>query len=52
MTPPITGTPDDIAAALHALSEAGMGHIQLAGDPITTKSIESPAPVLERRRAG
>lgn len=50
-TPPITGTADDIAAALHALSEAGMGHIQLVVDPITTKSVESLAPVLERLRA-
>lgn len=49
--PPITGTADDIAAALHALSGAGMGHIQLVVDPITSRSIESLAPVLERLRA-
>jgi alkanesulfonate monooxygenase SsuD/methylene tetrahydromethanopterin reductase-like flavin-dependent oxidoreductase (luciferase family) len=51
VTPPITGTADDIAAALHTLSEAGMGHIQLVVDPITTRSIEALAPVLERLRS-
>ncbi len=51
VTPPITGTADEIAAALNALSEAGMGHIQLVVDPITAASIESLAPVLELVRA-
>jgi alkanesulfonate monooxygenase SsuD/methylene tetrahydromethanopterin reductase-like flavin-dependent oxidoreductase (luciferase family) len=51
VTPPITGTADDIAAALHTLSEAGIGHIQLVVDPITTRSIEALAPVLERLRS-
>lgn len=51
VTPPITGTSDDIAAALHALHEAGMGHIQLVVDPITTRSVESLAPVLEMLKA-
>lgn len=51
VTPPITGTADDIAAALHTLREAGMGHIQLVVDPITARSVEALAPVLERLRA-
>jgi alkanesulfonate monooxygenase SsuD/methylene tetrahydromethanopterin reductase-like flavin-dependent oxidoreductase (luciferase family) len=51
VTPPITGTADDIAAALHTLSEAGIGQIQLVVDPITTRSIEALAPVLERLRS-
>jgi alkanesulfonate monooxygenase SsuD/methylene tetrahydromethanopterin reductase-like flavin-dependent oxidoreductase (luciferase family) len=51
VTPPITGTTDDIAAALHTLSEAGIGHVQLVVDPITARSIEALAPVLERLRS-
>ncbi len=51
VTTPITGTADDIASALHALHEAGLGHIQLIVDPITTNSVVSLAPVLERLRA-
>lgn len=51
VTPPITGSADDIAEALHSLAEAGMGHIQLVVDPITTRSVESLAPVLERLRS-
>jgi hypothetical protein len=48
LTPPITGSSDDIAAALRAFSTVGIDHIQLVVDPINARSVESLAPVLER----
>jgi alkanesulfonate monooxygenase SsuD/methylene tetrahydromethanopterin reductase-like flavin-dependent oxidoreductase (luciferase family) len=48
VTPPVTGSSDDIAAALHAFSGVGIDHIQLVVDPINTRSVESLGPVLEQ----
>jgi probable F420-dependent oxidoreductase len=43
---PISGPPRAIADHLHALAQAGAGHLQLVVDPITTASIEQLGPVL------
>lgn len=44
---PIRGGADEIAGALAAFAEAGVGHVQLVVDPITLDSIESLAPALD-----
>jgi alkanesulfonate monooxygenase SsuD/methylene tetrahydromethanopterin reductase-like flavin-dependent oxidoreductase (luciferase family) len=47
-TPPHDGTqPDEMAAILRRYAEAGIGHVQLVLDPITTDSIAECAPILE-----
>jgi alkanesulfonate monooxygenase SsuD/methylene tetrahydromethanopterin reductase-like flavin-dependent oxidoreductase (luciferase family) len=43
---PLTGSPDDIAAGLAAMAEAGAAHLQLVVDPITERSIEVLAETL------
>jgi alkanesulfonate monooxygenase SsuD/methylene tetrahydromethanopterin reductase-like flavin-dependent oxidoreductase (luciferase family) len=47
--PPISGTPEQIAAGLAAFAgpQARATHLQLVVDPITRQSIEALAPVLE-----
>ena len=37
---PVHGTPDDIAAHVAAMAEAGASHLQLVVDPITQDSVE------------
>ncbi|HEX9044724.1 MAG TPA: LLM class flavin-dependent oxidoreductase [Candidatus Limnocylindrales bacterium] len=44
---PIEGSADDIAGALRAFADIGIGHVQLVLDPISRESIESLGPVLE-----
>ncbi|MGZ6260469.1 MAG: LLM class flavin-dependent oxidoreductase [Candidatus Limnocylindrales bacterium] len=46
-TPPWEGAPEVLAAALRSYAEAGIAHVQLVLDPITTGSIEALVPVLE-----
>jgi alkanesulfonate monooxygenase SsuD/methylene tetrahydromethanopterin reductase-like flavin-dependent oxidoreductase (luciferase family) len=46
-TPPVTGTPDEIAATLRAFAGEGIAHVQLVVDPITLASLDALAPVLE-----
>ena len=45
--PPLTGTPEMMAAELRAYAAAGIGHVQLVVDPITEASVAALAPVLE-----
>ncbi len=49
--PPITGSPEEIAAALLRFADLGISHIQVVLDPITCHGIEAFAPVLERVRS-
>ncbi len=44
---PLRGSPESIAAGLRAYARVGIRHLQLVLDPITARSIESLAPVLE-----
>ncbi len=44
---PLRGSPESIAAGLRAYARLGIRHLQLVLDPITARSIESLAPVLE-----
>jgi alkanesulfonate monooxygenase SsuD/methylene tetrahydromethanopterin reductase-like flavin-dependent oxidoreductase (luciferase family) len=44
---PLGGTPKEIADALLAYADEGIGHVQLVLDPITIESIEALAPVLD-----
>jgi probable F420-dependent oxidoreductase len=37
---PVQGSPDDIAAHVTAMAEAGADHVQLVVDPITSESVE------------
>jgi hypothetical protein len=47
-TPSHDGTkPDEMAAILRRYAEAGIRHVQLVLDPITSASIAELAPVLE-----
>jgi len=46
-TPPQSGTPDQLAELLRAYARAGVAHVQLVLDPITTGSIAEFGPVLE-----
>ena len=43
---PLTGSPDEVAAALRAYAEVGITEVQLVLDPITADSIEALRPVL------
>jgi hypothetical protein len=43
---PLEGPPEVLDAAFRAYAVAGVGHLQLVLDPITTGSIEALAPVL------
>ena len=45
--PPVSGSPEEIAAGLAAFAGAGISHLQLVLDPITVGSIEALGPVLE-----
>lgn len=49
--PPIAGSDDDIAVALHRVALAGIGHVQLVLDPITIESIERVAAIADRYRS-
>ncbi len=49
---PLPSEPGPLAEHLSAFAEAGVGHVQLVLDPITTGSIERLAPVLENFREG
>jgi alkanesulfonate monooxygenase SsuD/methylene tetrahydromethanopterin reductase-like flavin-dependent oxidoreductase (luciferase family) len=43
---PVQGSPEDIAAHLAAMADAGADHLQLVVDPITQDSIEELAGAL------
>ncbi len=45
--PPITGTPDEIAAKLRAYADHGISHLQIIIAPDTPAGVEAFAPVLE-----
>ena len=45
--PPVTGTTEEIAAALRGFAAEGISHVQLVVDPITLASLDALAPVLE-----
>jgi alkanesulfonate monooxygenase SsuD/methylene tetrahydromethanopterin reductase-like flavin-dependent oxidoreductase (luciferase family) len=45
--PPLTGTPEKIAADLRAHADAGISHLQVWLEPNTPAGIEAFAPVLE-----
>ena len=46
-TPPISGSPDEIAATLRGFAAQGIGHVQLVIDPATAAGVEALAPVLD-----
>ena len=46
-TPPVSGTPEEIASALRAYADLGVSHLQLLFDPNTVEALEAFAPVLE-----
>jgi probable F420-dependent oxidoreductase len=46
-TPPLSGSPQQLADAFRAFAAAGIGHLQLVLDPITPAGIEQLAPALE-----
>ena len=46
-TSPWEGSPEELAEALRGYARAGIAHLQLVLDPITTDSIEALAPMLE-----
>jgi alkanesulfonate monooxygenase SsuD/methylene tetrahydromethanopterin reductase-like flavin-dependent oxidoreductase (luciferase family) len=48
--PALTGTPEDLAAALRAYADAGITHVQLALEPCTPAGLEAFAPVLTHLR--
>ena len=48
--PALTGTSDELAAALRAYADAGITHVQLVLEPCTPAGIEAFAPVLEQLR--
>ena len=45
--PPLEGDPAVMAQVLRAYAAQGIGHVQLVMDPITRRSVEAFAPVLE-----
>jgi alkanesulfonate monooxygenase SsuD/methylene tetrahydromethanopterin reductase-like flavin-dependent oxidoreductase (luciferase family) len=45
--PPLTGSPDELAAHLGDFAAEGIAHVQLVLDPITVRSIEHLAPMLD-----
>ena len=46
-TPPIEGSPEELAHAFRAFAAEGIAHLQLVLDPITVESVEALAPVVE-----
>jgi alkanesulfonate monooxygenase SsuD/methylene tetrahydromethanopterin reductase-like flavin-dependent oxidoreductase (luciferase family) len=46
-SPPLTGTPAELAAALRAYAEVGVGHLQVWLEPATPAGVAAFAPVLE-----
>jgi len=48
--PPLTGTPEELAALLRAFAGEGVSHIQVLLDPNTVESVEAFAPVIELLR--
>jgi probable F420-dependent oxidoreductase len=46
-TPPLSGSPEEMAEELFKFSELGISHIQILPDPNTPKSLEAFAKVLE-----
>jgi probable F420-dependent oxidoreductase len=44
---PLSGTPDDIAGELRAMSRHGIQHVQVWLDPLSVTGIEAFAPVLD-----
>jgi alkanesulfonate monooxygenase SsuD/methylene tetrahydromethanopterin reductase-like flavin-dependent oxidoreductase (luciferase family) len=44
--PPLSGTPEQIAVALHDFARAGVSHVQFTPLPMTVASIHALAPVL------
>lgn len=45
--PPLRGSPEELADQLRAFAAEGISHVQLVVDPITVRSIERLAPVLQ-----
>ena len=45
--PPLEGDPAVMAQVFRAYAAQGIGHVQLVMDPITRRSVEAFAPVLE-----
>lgn len=45
--PPLRGSPEELADQLRAFAAEGISHMQLVVDPITVRSIERLAPVLQ-----
>ena len=43
----LTGSPAELAAALHGLAQAGIAHVQLALPPLRIVAVEAFAPILE-----
>lgn len=48
--PPITGTPEEIAAELKAFETAGIDHIQVVLDPIDSAGVEELAGIVSKVR--
>ena len=46
-TPPLSGTPEELAAALRAYANLGVSHIQIGLEPQTLAGIDGLIPVLE-----
>jgi len=46
-SPPLTGTPAELAAGLKAYADAGISHLQVWLEPNTLSGIEAFARVLE-----
>jgi alkanesulfonate monooxygenase SsuD/methylene tetrahydromethanopterin reductase-like flavin-dependent oxidoreductase (luciferase family) len=46
-TPPLKGTPEELARAIAAYADVGISHVQLVLDPITHESIEEAGRMLE-----
>jgi alkanesulfonate monooxygenase SsuD/methylene tetrahydromethanopterin reductase-like flavin-dependent oxidoreductase (luciferase family) len=51
-TPPLKGTPEELARAIAAYADVGISHVQLVLDPITTESIEEAAQMFQFLDAG
>ncbi len=50
--PPLEGAPDEVARSLRSYAEAGISHVQLVLDPITSDSIRTVALVLRELDRG
>jgi alkanesulfonate monooxygenase SsuD/methylene tetrahydromethanopterin reductase-like flavin-dependent oxidoreductase (luciferase family) len=46
-TPPLTGTPEELAEELRAFAREGISHVQVSLEPMVPASIESFQQVLE-----